>query len=95
MSAASDYWLADGKLHYIVNYAGESTVDLDDVDLQRTVDENAKRGVRFTLKPGPNSTPSGQTSSEQNNGATSAATPAPTRAPGAKPGIQTASQPAT
>jgi len=52
--AASDYWLADGKLHYNVNYAGESTVDFDQVNLQRTVDENAKRGVHFTLKPAPN-----------------------------------------
>ena len=51
---ASDYWLADGKLHYTVNYAGESTVNIDEVNLQRTVDENAKRGVHFTLKPGPN-----------------------------------------
>lgn len=51
--AASDYWVADGKLHYYVNYSGESSLDMSDLDLQRTVDENAKRGVRFTLKPGP------------------------------------------
>ncbi|MFY9529711.1 MAG: hypothetical protein WBC04_07275 [Candidatus Acidiferrales bacterium] len=51
MYAASDYWLADNKLHYVVNYGGESTVDMDQVNLQRTVDENAKRGVRFSLKP--------------------------------------------
>ncbi len=52
--AASDYWLADGQLHYVVNYSGESTLNMDDVDLQRTVDENARRGVHFSLKPGPN-----------------------------------------
>jgi hypothetical protein len=52
--AASDYWLADGQLHYVVNYSGESTLNMDDVDLQRTVDENARRGVRFSLKPSPN-----------------------------------------
>jgi hypothetical protein len=34
--------------------AGENMVDMDQVDLQRTVDENAKRGVRFSLKPKPN-----------------------------------------
>jgi hypothetical protein len=52
--AATDYWVADGKLHYFVNYSGESTVDIDQLDVQRTVDENSKRGVQFTLKPKPN-----------------------------------------
>jgi hypothetical protein len=36
-----------------VKYGGESSVDMDQVDMQRTIDENAKRGVRFTLKPKP------------------------------------------
>lgn len=49
--AASDYWLADGKLHFNVSYSGENSVDMGQVDLQRTVNENAKRGVRFSLKP--------------------------------------------
>ena len=49
--AASDYWLADGKLHFTVSYSGENSVDMGQVDLQRTVNENAKRGVRFSLKP--------------------------------------------
>ena len=53
--AANDYWLADGKLHYTVNYSGENSVDMSQVDLQRTVNENAKRGVRFSLKPNPDS----------------------------------------
>lgn len=57
MYPASDYWLADGQLHYTVNYGGESTVDMAQVDLQRTVDENAKRAVRFTLKSSPNAPP--------------------------------------
>jgi hypothetical protein len=54
MLAASDYWISDNKLHYLVNYGGESTVEMDQVDLQRTVDENGKRGVKFWLKPNPN-----------------------------------------
>jgi len=53
MFTATDYWLADNQLHYYVNYGGESSVGMDQVDLQRTVDENAKRGVPFSLKPGP------------------------------------------
>jgi hypothetical protein len=56
MLAASDYWIAENKLHYLVNYGGENTVEVDQVDLQRTVDENGKRGVKFWLKPSPNST---------------------------------------
>jgi hypothetical protein len=58
MYPASDYWLADNQLHYLVNYGGEGTIDMDQLDLQRTVDENAKRGVRFTLKSNPNTPPS-------------------------------------
>jgi hypothetical protein len=51
--AATDYWVEDSKLHYRVSDGGESTLDMNDLDLQRTVDENAKRGVPFTLKPQP------------------------------------------
>jgi hypothetical protein len=51
--AVSDYWLADGKLHYVTSYGGENAVDEGQVDLQRSVNENATRGVDFTLKPQP------------------------------------------
>ncbi|MGA9144868.1 MAG: hypothetical protein WA664_08265 [Candidatus Acidiferrales bacterium] len=54
MYTASDYWLVDNKLHYVTSYSTESIVDMDEVDLQRTVDENSKRGVTFTLKARPN-----------------------------------------
>jgi hypothetical protein len=53
--AASDYWLQDGVLHYIVNYGGESTLNMDELDLQRTVNENARRGINFSLHPNPSS----------------------------------------
>ena len=42
--AVSDYWLADGKLHYVTSYGGDNAVDESQVDLQRTVNENAARG---------------------------------------------------
>jgi hypothetical protein len=45
------YWLDAGKLHYITNYGGESLIDITQLDLQRTVDENAQRGGSFTLRP--------------------------------------------
>ncbi|MGA9631488.1 MAG: hypothetical protein WBQ63_08700, partial [Candidatus Acidiferrales bacterium] len=51
--AVTDYWVADYKLHYIVDGARENTIDLDQIDVQRTVDENAARGVNFTLRPAP------------------------------------------
>jgi hypothetical protein len=51
--ALDDYWVADGKLHYVTNYGGENSVDLDTIDMQRTVDVNAKRGINITLRPAP------------------------------------------
>lgn len=47
----SDYWVADNKLHYVTNYGGENAVDLNQVDIQRTVDANASRGLNFSLHP--------------------------------------------
>jgi hypothetical protein len=49
----SDYWLADNRIHYVTSDGAEHTIDLDEVDLQKSVDVNAKRGVTFTLRPAP------------------------------------------
>ena len=49
--AVSDYWMANGKLHYVTSYGGENAVDEGQIDLQRTVNENAARGVDFSLRP--------------------------------------------
>jgi len=91
MYTATDYWLVDGKLHYLTSYSTESVVDMDEVDLQRTVDENAKRGVTFTLKHSPNATPGsspapapsglGTASSDPGAGRDGSATPAASPAP--------------
>ncbi len=51
--AVTDYWLAQGKLHYVTSYGGENTMDLGKLDLQKTVDENAKQGTVFSLKSTP------------------------------------------
>src|SRR5580704_2942270 len=53
--SVTDYWLQGGRLHYTVNYGASSTLKLKEVDWQRTVDENARRGVHFLLKPHPSS----------------------------------------
>jgi hypothetical protein len=44
-----DYWFVAGKLYYVTNYGGENSIDMDRVDLQKTVDEDVLRGVNFTL----------------------------------------------
>jgi hypothetical protein len=49
----SDYWLEDNQIHYVSGDRMEHIIDLDLVDLQKTVDVNAKRGVAFTLRPAP------------------------------------------
>jgi hypothetical protein len=59
--AVSDYWLTGGKLHYVTSYGGDNAVDESQVDLQRTVNENAARGVDFSLKPQPAATGDGST----------------------------------
>lgn len=53
MFSVRDSWLAEGKLHYTALDGSEDVLDLEVIDFQRTVDENAKRGVPFTLKPNP------------------------------------------
>ena len=53
MLVANDYWLDGGQFHYTVKYGGESQIALDQVDVQKSVDENAKRGVKFMLKARP------------------------------------------
>ena len=51
--AVTDYWLTGGKLHYVTSYGGDNAVDEAQIDLQRTVNENAARGVDFNLRPQP------------------------------------------
>lgn len=51
--AVSDYWLSGGKLHYVTSYGGQNVIDESQLDLQRTVNENAARGVDFVLRPEP------------------------------------------
>ena len=51
--AASDYWVEDGKLHYNLSTGAEKIVDMDQVDVRRTVTENAVLGTQVDLKPRP------------------------------------------
>lgn len=54
--AVTDYWLADGKIHYVTSYGGQNVIDQNALDLQRTVNENATQGLTFTLRPASNDT---------------------------------------
>jgi len=51
--ALTNYWVAGGKLHYETSYGADNSLDLGELDLQRTVNANAARGVEFTLRPAP------------------------------------------
>jgi hypothetical protein len=51
--SASVYWVKDNQLHYILTTGAGNAVDLDAVDIERTTTENAKNGVRVSLKPRP------------------------------------------
>jgi len=49
--ALDNYWVEGGMLHYASGDGAENTVDIDQIDVQKTVDVNASRGVNFTLRP--------------------------------------------
>jgi hypothetical protein len=52
--SVSRYWVASDKLHFVLLGGVENSVDMDQFDLQRTIDVNAKSGVTFSLDPDPN-----------------------------------------
>lgn len=52
----TDYWVENDRLYYVPMYGGEDSVPIDRLDLQRTVGENARNSVVFSLharRPGP------------------------------------------
>jgi len=49
----TSYWLLNDRLYYITTYQIQSSIPIDRLDLQKTVDMNWKRGVSFTLTPEP------------------------------------------
>lgn len=53
--SARDYWVSGGQLHIVLLSGSQTAIDINQLDVQRTVNENARSGVQFTLKPGPSS----------------------------------------
>jgi hypothetical protein len=62
--AVSSYTVSDGMLHYVTSYGEKSDVAVDRLDLKKTIEGNAARGIAFTLTP-----------PAANGGATSAPSP--------------------
>ncbi len=53
MYGLTDYWLEDGRLHYITSYGGENSVPIEEIDFDKTVQLNSESGVEFVLRPKP------------------------------------------
>ena len=54
----TDYWLVDSQLHFMMNEEegtkpAEQVISFDELDLQKTVDVNTRRGFRFMLRNEP------------------------------------------
>lgn len=52
----TDYWVVDNQLHFMVlegRKSVEHVVDVDELDLQATIDANTDRGFRFVLRNEP------------------------------------------
>ncbi len=64
--AVTNYWVAGGKVHYETSYGGGNSVELGDLDFQRSVDANAARGVDFTLRPAPAAQPKADETQQPN-----------------------------
>ncbi|HEU5411422.1 MAG TPA: hypothetical protein VFU57_10410, partial [Candidatus Acidoferrales bacterium] len=47
----TSYWIQDNQLCYVTTYKIKNCIPMSRVDLQKTVDMNYKRGVKFTLAP--------------------------------------------
>lgn len=51
--AIADYWLEDGRLYYVTSYGARNSLPLEQIDLEKTAQENWKRGIEFVLRPKP------------------------------------------
>jgi hypothetical protein len=48
--AASDWWVAHGRLQYITDSGAKGSMDLSQLDLERTIKQNETRGLQFHLR---------------------------------------------
>jgi len=52
MYGLRDYWVLDGRLHYVTNYGGENAIPLSRINFEKTNQLNADRGIRFSVQAG-------------------------------------------
>lgn len=53
MFGLTDYWVEDNRLRYRTSYGGENSVPFEQIDLDKTIELNAERGIEFTLRSKP------------------------------------------
>jgi hypothetical protein len=51
----TDYWIADGQIHFVLPDGRQESADVNNVDWPRTGDLNAERWIRLTLQSRANS----------------------------------------
>ena len=51
MYGLTDYWVKDGELHYTTTYGGQDCISIERIDIEKTVQLNAERGISFALRP--------------------------------------------
>ncbi len=49
----TDYWVEGGMLHYVTTYGAQNAIELDRIDLDKTVKLNSDRGISFVLRERP------------------------------------------
>jgi hypothetical protein len=53
----SDYWFVNGQVHFVAEEEGEQPIEqalgMDEVDWQRTIDVNTRRGFRLVMRDEP------------------------------------------
>jgi len=49
--AVTDYWVEDGRVHYVTSYGSQDSASVDQLDLEFTRKLNDERSVKFELKP--------------------------------------------
>src|SRR5437879_6545133 len=55
--SVASYTVSDGRLHYLTAYGEENDLAVDLLDLRKTIEANAARGLTFTLTPAPSAAP--------------------------------------
>ena len=63
----TSYWLEDNQLCYVTTYNIKNCIPMSRVDLQKTVDMNYKRGVKFVLTPKPAEKPQSPDTQQPDN----------------------------